>query len=106
LKTILIFFAAAFFEIAGCFAFWSWQRMGASPWWTVPGAISLIAFGYLLTLADSDYAGRAYAAYGGVYIVASITWLMLVERARPDVWDLAGSGLCVAGTLVILLAPR
>lgn len=36
---------------------------------------SLIAFAWLLTLAPSDYAGRASAAYGGVYIVGSLVWL-------------------------------
>ena len=32
----------------------------------------LALFAYLLTLVDSENAGRAYAAYGGVYIVSSI----------------------------------
>jgi hypothetical protein len=28
---------------------------------------------------DSAFAGRAYAAYGGIYIAASLVWLWLVE---------------------------
>jgi small multidrug resistance family-3 protein len=28
----------------------------------------------------------AYAAYGGVYIAASLLWLCMVEGARPDRW--------------------
>ena len=30
----------------------------------------------------------------------------IVERAHPDRWDLVGVGLCLAGTVIILLGPR
>ncbi|RMD88433.1 MAG: YnfA family protein [Alphaproteobacteria bacterium] len=95
--------AAALFEIAGCFAIWAIVRLGASGWWVLGGLLSLILFAFLLTRADLDFAGRAYAAYGGIYIVASLLWLWRVEGQAPDVWDMAGAGLCIAGTLVILL---
>jgi len=68
--------------------------------------VSLAAFAGLLTLVDSAAAGRAYAAYGGVYIAASLLWLWSVEGVRPDRWDLCGVLLCLAGSCVILLAPR
>lgn len=71
----LAYFAAALAEIAGCFAFWAWLRLDRSPWWLVPGMASLALFAYLLTLIEAEHAGRAYAAYGGVYIVAAIGWL-------------------------------
>src|SRR3712207_8659574 len=47
----------SFAEIAGCFAFWAWLRLGASAWWLVPGGASLALFAYLLTLVDADAAG-------------------------------------------------
>lgn len=106
LTTALIYAAAAIAEIAGCFAFWAWLRSGQSAWWSVPGAGSLVLFAWLLTLAPSDYAGRAYAAYGGVYIVASLTWLWLAEHRGPDGWDMAGGTLAVVGAAVTLFAPR
>ncbi|HBP67203.1 MAG TPA: hypothetical protein DD717_03015, partial [Alcanivorax sp.] len=52
------------------------------------------------------YAGRAYAAYGGVYIVMSLLWLWLVEQRAPDRWDLLGAGICLVGAGVILFGPR
>ncbi|MCR6735629.1 MAG: YnfA family protein [Afipia sp.] len=104
--TALIYIAAALAEIAGCFAFWAWLRLGKSVWWIVPGTVSLLLFAYLLTLVPSDAAGRAFAAYGGVYIVASLAWLWAVEGVRPDRWDIAGAALCLAGAAVILLGPR
>ena len=66
----------------------------------------LVIFAWLLTLAPSAYAGRAYAAYGGIYIVASIGWLWLAEGRRPDVWDLTGALLAVAAAAIILFSPR
>jgi small multidrug resistance family-3 protein len=65
-----------------------------------------VLFAFLLTRVDSDFAGRAYAAYGGIYIVASLVWLWAVEGARPDRWDLLGSLVCLAGAAIILWAPR
>ena len=104
--SILIYVAAGLAEIAGCFAFWAWLKLDRSIGWLVPGVLSLALFAYLLTLIDSSAAGRAYAAYGGVYIALSILWLWVVEGARPDRWDLTGAAICLAGAAIILFAPR
>lgn len=104
--TVAAYIGAALAEIAGCFSFWAWLRLDKSPIWLVPGILSLALFAYLLTLVDSDAAGRAYAAYGGVYIVASIAWLWMVEGSRPDRWDVTGALVCVVGSTIILLGPR
>lgn len=104
--TALIYIGAALAEIGGCFAFWAWLRMGKSPLWLAPGVISLILFAWLLTRVDSDAAGRAYAAYGGIYICASLAWLWTVEGVRPDRWDVGEAALCLIGTCIILLGPR
>ncbi|MBN9249414.1 MAG: hypothetical protein BGO03_13020 [Mesorhizobium sp. 61-13] len=104
--TYVLYAAAALAEIAGCFAFWAWWRLDKSALWLAPGLVSLILFAWLLTLVDSDAAGRTYAAYGGIYIAASLGWLWLAEGIRPDRWDLIGALICVAGASVILFAPR
>ena len=106
LTGILVFIGASITEIAGCFVFWAWARQGASPLWLLPGVVSLVAFAWLLTLAPSDYAGRAYAAYGGVYIVASLLWLALAEGRQPDNWDFLGGAVALAGAAIILFGPR
>jgi small multidrug resistance family-3 protein len=104
---VLVFVTAAFLEIAGCFAFWSWLRRGASPLVALAGIGSLIGFAVALTRADSAFAGRAYAAYGGIYIAASLVWLWLAERQRPSATDLLGAVIAVAGALVIIgMAPK
>ena len=67
-------------EIAGCFAFWAWLRLGKS--------------------------GLAYAAYGGVYVVAPLLWFWAVEGVRPDRWDVIGGAVCLIGMAIILFGPR
>lgn len=104
--TALAYLAAAIAEIAGCFAFWAWLRMDKSAWWIVPGVLALALFAYLLTLIEAEHAGRAYAAYGGVYIVAAIGWMWIMEGARPDRWDMIGAAVCLVGAAIILLGPR
>ncbi len=103
---ILAFAGAAVAEIAGCFAFWAWLRTGHSAAWLVPGIAALALFAYLLTLVDTEFAGRAYAAYGGVYVAASLIWLWAVEGAKPDRWDVTGATVCLVGMAIILFAPR
>jgi small multidrug resistance family-3 protein len=104
--TVAVYALAAVAEIAGCFAFWAWLRLGRPALWAVPGVAALVAFAWLLTRVDADFAGRAYAAYGGVYILASLAWLWLVEKRAPDTWDALGGALCIAGAGVILFGPR
>ncbi len=101
-----LYLGAALAEIAGCFCVWAVVRSGASLLWLVPGLLALALFALLLTKVDAAFAGRAYAAYGGVYILASLGWLWAVEGVRPDRFDMAGAALCLAGAAVILLAPR
>lgn len=101
-----IYAFAALAEIAGCFAVWAWWRQGASALWLLPGLASLALFAWALALSPAEMAGRAYAAYGGVYIAASLVWLWAIEGARPDRWDLAGALLVILGAGVILFAPR
>src|SRR5260370_41429471 len=90
--TYLLYVAAALAEIAGCFSFWAWWRLEKSPLWLAPGLVSLALFGFLLSLVDTNAAGRAYAAYGGIYIAASLDWLWLGGGITPDRRDKAGRG--------------
>jgi small multidrug resistance family-3 protein len=106
MKSLAWYVLAAVAEIAGCFAFWAWLRLAKGPLWLIPGIVSLIVFAAALTRVDSDAAGRAYAAYGGVYIASSLLWLWLVEGTRPDRWDVIGAMTCLGGAALILFGPR
>ena len=68
--------------------------------------MSLQPFALALTRIDAAFAGRVFAAYGGVYIFSSLLWLWLVEGARPDRWDLIGGLVCIVGAIIIIAGPR
>ena len=107
IRNLIAFIIAALLEIAGCFAFWVWLRRGQSVTIAALGIASLCGFAFALTRVDSAFAGRAYAAYGGIYIAASLGWLWIVERQRPTGTDLFGAALALAGALVIIgFAPK
>ena len=90
MRPFAFYFVAAITEVGGCFAFWASLRLGKSMIWVVPGVASLVVFAFMLTRIDTLFAGRTFAAYGGVYIAASLLWLWLVEGQRPDRWDFLG----------------
>ena len=106
MRSVTIYAAAAVAEIAGCYAFWAWLRLGKPALWAAAGVVSLVAFAWLLTLVEVEAAGRAYAIYGGVYIAATLVWLRVVEGFAPDRWDIVGGAVALAGAAIILWGPR
>jgi len=105
MNTLLLFVLTAVAEIVGCYLPWLWLRKDGSAWLLLPAAASLALFAWLLTLHPTA-SGRVYAGYGGVYIGTALMWLWLVDGIRPSRWDLLGIGLCLAGMMVIMFAPR
>ena len=104
-SVLAVFFAAAFFEIAGGYYAWQWLREKKGPiygWMSLPVSA---AYGVLLAFEPANF-GRVYAAYGGVFIVGSILWGWLIDRRIPDRWDLIGSSIALVGALIIMFAPR
>jgi small multidrug resistance family-3 protein len=105
-STLLVYALASLFEIAGCFSIWAWLRLDRSGLWILPGLACLAVFAWLLTLSPQAAAGRSFAAYGGIYIAASVVWMWLVEGIRPDRFDLAGALLALGGAVVIMAPSR
>lgn len=103
---LTIYVAAALAEIAGCLVVWAVLRHQAHVLWLLPGGAALFAFAWLLTLSPAGFAGRAFAAYGGVYIASSVAWGWFIEGQRPDRWDISGGVLAVVAGMVILFGPR
>ena len=97
-----LFAITAAAEIFGCYTFYLWLTLKRSPLWLLPGVASLALFAWLLTLHPTA-AGRTYAAYGGIYIAASLAWLKWVDGQPPDRWDFLGALVCLTGAVIILL---
>jgi small multidrug resistance family-3 protein len=104
LKLTGLFAVTALAEIVGCYLPWLTLKQDKSAWLLLPAALSLALFAWLLTLHPSA-AGRAYAAYGGMYIAVALLWLRLVDGVALTRWDLLGAALALAGMAVIAFQP-
>ena len=105
MQTFALFALTAVAEILGCYLPYLWLKKGHTAWLLLLAALSLALFAWLLSLHPTA-SGRVYAAYGGVYIGAALLWLWLVDGVRPNVTDLAGAGLCLAGMALITAGSR
>lgn len=105
LKSVFLFILAGLCEIAGGYLVWLWLREGKSVLYAVLGGILLVLYGIIPTLQPTHF-GRAYAAYGGVFVVMSVLWGWKVDGVEPDRYDLMGAVLCLLGIFIIMYAPR
>lgn len=101
----LLFIAGGVLEIAGGYGVWLWLREGRPLVYGVIGAVMLALFGVVLTFIPSHF-GRAYAAYGGVFVVLSVLWGWWVDGRAPDRMDALGASIVLLGVGVMLVAPR
>lgn len=104
-RVIGLFTVTAIAEIVGCYLPYLWLKRDGSVLLLFPAAVALAAFVWLLTL-HPHVAGRTYAAYGGIYIVVALAWLLLVQRVIPDRWDLIGGAMTLVGMAIIYFGPR
>jgi small multidrug resistance family-3 protein len=105
IQSLFLFVLAGLCEIGGGYLFWLWLREGKSIGLAVLGVIALGLYGIVPTLQLVSF-GRAYAAYGGIFIVLSMGWGWWVDRIAPDKFDLLGAWLAFLGVLVMMYAPR
>lgn len=105
MKTAGLFLLTAVAEILGCYLPYLWLRQDKSAWLLIPAAMSLAAFVWMLTLHPFS-AGRAYAAYGGMYVAVAVGWLWWIQRVEPTRWDLVGAAVTIVGMAIIVLQPH
>jgi small multidrug resistance family-3 protein len=104
LKVVALFSVTAIAEIIGCYLPWLVIKQH-KPWWLlIPAAVSLSVFAWLLTLHPFS-AGRTYAAYGSIYILVALGWLVVVEGVPLTRWDVVGALISLVGMAVIVLQP-
>ena len=105
-RSLLLFAVAALFEIGGAWLVWQGWREHRGLWFIAGGVIALGIYGFVATLQPDANFGRILAAYGGVFVAGSLIWAMIVDRFRPDRYDIIGALVCLAGVAVIMYAPR
>jgi len=105
-RSMLLFILAAVAEIGGAWLIWQGVREHRGLVWIGAGVIALGLYGFVATLQPDPNFGRILAAYGGVFVAGSLAWGMVVDKFRPDRWDLIGAAICLVGVAVIMYAPR
>ena len=105
-KSILLFVVAALAEIGGAWLIWQGVREQRGLIWIGAGVVVLGLYGFVATLQPDANFGRILAAYGGVFVAGSLAWGMVVDKFRPDRWDIIGAVVCLVGVAVIMYGPR
>ncbi|MGH9952983.1 MAG: YnfA family protein [Nitrososphaeraceae archaeon] len=103
--SIILFFVAALAEIGGGYLVWKWIRERKGIMFGLFGGIVLFIYGFIPTLQPSNF-GRVYAAYGGIFIISAVIWGMLVDKKKPDRYEIIGSLTAILGAIIIFYAPR
>lgn len=103
--SLLVFVLSGLCEIGGGYLIWLWLREGKSISLALVGAILLTTYGFVVTLQPANF-GRAYAAYGGIFIMLSILWGWRIDQVPPDRLDWVGAATILVGVLVMMYAPR
>lgn len=110
------FFVAAIFEIGGGYIIWLWLKekrtkcllgIYAACWLCciMFGGAVLFLYGVIPTLQPENF-GRVFAAYGGIFIVSSILWGSVIDKKKPDRYEILGALIALVGAGIIMYAPR
>lgn len=105
LRTLGIFFLAGLCEIGGGYLIWLWLKNDKPLWYGILGAVIIVLYGVVATLQQTSF-GRVYACYGAIFIFLSLLWAWKIDNFKPDIYDLVGASLAIAGALVMFFAPR
>ena len=105
-RSVLLFVLAALAEIGGAWLVWQGVREHRGLGWIGAGVVALGVYGFVATLQPDAHFGRILAAYGGVFVVGSLLWGVVLDGFRPDRFDLIGAALCLVGVVVVMYAPR
>jgi small multidrug resistance family-3 protein len=105
ITSVGLFLLAALAEIGGGYLVWIWIRQKKKIIFGIVGGIILFTYGIIPTLQPSNF-GRVYAAYGRFFIISSILWGMMVDKKRPDRFEIIGSMVAVLGAVIIFYGPR
>ena len=103
--SLALFFTAALLEIGGGYLVWLWLRENRGRFMGFLGVLVLFGYGVIQTFQPAHF-GRVYAAYGAIFIVATVIWPLVITKKKPDRYEIIGAGIALVGAAVIMYAPR
>ncbi|MFK3981869.1 YnfA family protein [Micromonospora sp. NPDC050397] len=105
-RSLLLFLLAAVAEIGGAWLVWQGVREHRGLLFVAAGVLALAGYGFVAAFQPDPNFGRVLAAYGGFFVAGSLAWGILVDKFRPDRYDLTGAAICLIGVAIIMYAPR
>src|SRR5918992_1742348 len=105
IATLFFFLLAGLCEIGGGYLVWQWLREKKGIVIGLTGGVILFLYGIIPTFQPSHF-GRTYAAYGGIFIISSIAWGLIVDKKKPDKFEILGSLVAICGVIIIFYTPR
>jgi len=105
ISSLGLFFLAALAEIGGGYLVWLWIKQKKKIIFGIVGGIILFTYGVIPTLQPAEF-GRVYAAYGGFFIISSILWGTVIDKKKPDRYEIIGATVAVIGASLIFYVPR
>jgi len=103
---VAVYLLAGLCEIGGGWLVWQALRCGRPAFWAALGAALLSAYGFVAALQPVADFGRAFALYGGYFVVMSVAWGAALDGFKPDRGDFVGCALVLAGVAVMTAWPR
>ncbi len=103
--SLTLFFTAALYEIGGGYLVWLWLRERRGMLMGLLGVPVLFMYGVVQTFQPAHF-GRVYAAYGGIFIVSAIIWGWVIDKKKPDRYEIVGAGIALIGAAVMMYIPR
>ncbi|MGT2377967.1 YnfA family protein [Staphylococcus aureus] len=107
LYPIFIFILAGLCEIGGGYLIWLWLRKVQSSLVGLIGGAILMLYGVIAHISIiSIIRKQKISILGGVFIIMSLIFAMVVDKEMPDKYDVIGAIICIVGVLVMLLPSR
>ncbi len=105
ITTLSLFVIAAVAEIGGGYLVWQWLRERKKIGFGLIGGFTLFLYGVIPTFQPSNF-GRVYADYGGIFVVMAILWGLIIDKKRPDRYEIIGGIIVLVGASIIFYSPR
>lgn len=76
-------------EIGGGYLVWLWLREKKLVTLDIIGGTVLLMYGIIPTLQPSNFR-RVYATYSGIFVVMAIIWGLIIDRKKPNRYEILG----------------
>lgn len=100
-----MFAIAAFLEISGAYLVYKWLKEKKTLIIGLLGGLILFLYGVTQTFQEANF-GRVYAAYGGIFVISTLIWGVVIDKKKLDRYEVIGASIVLIGVAIIFFVPR